>query len=259
MARELKACRICGAERTSLDVGPGSRLRCWPCRLASVQEQLQKAEKAAPLGGVHRDVERQARCVELYREGKTLQEIGDVYGVSRERIRQILARVGVTSKDGGSYARSLTKKEAKEQRRQANRDGRALLYYGCNYNELLRLNDGVPVRIGQSKAGRFRNQKNCARNRNIRWMLTFPQWLSIWEESGKWSERGKGRDGYCMARVGDKGAYRVGNVYITTCADNVVDYQAELKRRGVVCDDGYRRLPERAARIAKSAEVSAHT
>lgn len=250
MAATLKPCRICGAERTSMDVAPGAGIRCWSCRVAKATEQIRNPKCS---GRTPRDMEREAHCIDLYRSGKTLQEIGDVYGVSRERIRQILARAGVTRSEGGTHVRSLKSKEAAEQRRKQARDGRSLLYYGCSYDELLRLNDGVPVRLGESKAGRFRTQKNNAKLRNIRWMLTFPQWLAIWEESGKWEERGTGRHGYCMARIGDTGAYRVGNVYITTCADNVVHYQSELKRRGVVCDDGYRRLPERAARIAKEA------
>lgn len=59
-------------------------------------------------------------------------------------------------------------------------------------------------------------------------------------------QRGLGRERYCMARFGDVGPYSTGNVYITSCADNVRDYQAELKERGVLCADGYFRLPEKS-------------
>lgn len=39
---------------------------------------------------------RAARMVELRAEGNTLQQIGDRYGLTRERVRQILAGQGVT-------------------------------------------------------------------------------------------------------------------------------------------------------------------
>src|SRR2546421_12992073 len=48
------------------------------------------APRMAPLADTTR--ERNERIVELYRSGVTLQEIGDRFGVTRERIRQIVAR-----------------------------------------------------------------------------------------------------------------------------------------------------------------------
>ena len=46
-------------------------------------------------------------------------------------------------------------------------------------------------------------------------MLTYEEWVSIWEQSGKLQLRGKGRGLYCMARYGDKGPYSLENVFIT--------------------------------------------
>ena len=51
---------------------------------------------------------RDAEWVFLYRDGKTLQEIGDKYGFSREYVRQQLAKLGLTSIDGGLGMRSLS-------------------------------------------------------------------------------------------------------------------------------------------------------
>lgn len=43
---------------------------------------------------------------EQYKSGETLQQIGDEYGISRERVRQILAKHGVKRSQGGQ-ARAL--------------------------------------------------------------------------------------------------------------------------------------------------------
>lgn len=43
------------------------------------------------------------KMVELRQEGQTLQQIGDRYGVTRERIRQLLAQEGVTGTPWTGY------------------------------------------------------------------------------------------------------------------------------------------------------------
>lgn len=56
--------------------------------------------------------------------------------------------------------------------------------------------------------------------RGILFKLTFEEWLQIWLESGHLRERGTGGDKYVMARNGDQGPYKVGNVRIVTCSQN---------------------------------------
>ncbi len=45
----------------------------------------------------------------------------------------------------------------------------------------------------------------------------------VWNESGKLQFRGRGKKMFCMARVGDSGAYKKGNVYICTNFQNWKD------------------------------------
>lgn len=54
-------------------------------------------------------------------------------------------------------------------------------------------------------------------------LLTLDQWKQIWFASGKWDQRGRGADKYCMCRIGDAGAYEMGNVFIELGAKNVSD------------------------------------
>lgn len=197
-----------------------------------------------------RNKERQEEAVSLYRSGHTLQQIGDKYGLTRERIRQILVAAGVSWTDGGQHvlhkARTTLRRNAVMSRRNRN----AISIYGCTYEQVIRCNDGQASRKKGSLADRYVTQKNSAiHTRGISWEITFPEWVQVWKESGKIDERGLWANGYCMARKGDVGPYSIDNVYITTVAANAADYQAELKIRGVVCPDGYRRLPERAEKL----------
>jgi len=65
-----------------------------------------------------------------------------------------------------------------------------------------------PLRIPKQA---FQVQRSSAKWRDIEWFLTFEEWWDIWEKSGKWTERGRGINQYCMARF---------NVRITTVGGN---------------------------------------
>jgi len=66
---------------------------------------------------------------------------------------------------------------------------------------------------------KYYNHKSSARQRGIKFNLTYDQWLNIWLISGKIKQRGF----YCMSRIKDKGAYEIGNVFIQTNAQNSLD------------------------------------
>lgn len=252
--RPLKPCRKCGGERLPTDVVPGARFRCWVCRVEDAFAVIASPPAPAPPKqdrrlGPKRNKEREVRVVQLYTTGHTLQQIGTVYGITRERVRQILKKAGFAGSDGGVAKRKQKRLEAKAQARLLRDEAKAQAAFGCGFDELLKHNDGKRGWTKGSKSRAFIQQRRAAQHRGIEWLMAFPEWCRVWDESGHWNERGRTANGYVMARRQDFGPYAAWNVYITTLAQNVVDYQAELKRRGVECPDGYRRLPERAAQL----------
>jgi hypothetical protein len=76
------------------------------------------------------------------------------------------------------------------------------------------------LRQGAAIRRAYKDQKASAKTRGIPFLLTFDEWWQIWRDSGHWHERGGRRGQCCMARYGDHGAYRVGNVKITMREDN---------------------------------------
>lgn len=72
--------------------------------------------------------------------------------------------------------------------------------------------------------------QRAARQRGIPFLLTFEEWLAIWQASGKWEERGRRKGQYVMARTGDVGPYAADNVRICTVGENVSE--AMNTRRG---------------------------
>lgn len=149
-----------------------------------------------------------------YRSGYTLAQLGARHGVTRERIRQILAERDISGADGGQ--RVCTERRRAE--RAAKRDVRYLAKRGMRFAEY-RAMIGRADRPLQA----YRYQERTARYRNIGWEFNFGSWWKVWQDSGKWAERGRGR-GYCMSRINDEGPYAPWNVRICTGVENVKEY-----------------------------------
>jgi len=83
-----------------------------------------------------------------------------------------------------------------------------------------------------SMIGRYVAHRANAQARSIPFLLTFEQWSAIWNESGKWEQRGNRRGQYCMARPGDQGAYEIGNVVICLNEDNRAERNRNYSLKG---------------------------
>lgn len=70
------------------------------------------------------------------------------------------------------------------------------------------------------------HQRNAVK-RDISFELTFEEWYSVWINSGKWEERGRGKGKYVMCRKNDIGPYAINNVYI-----DLGEINSSLARKG---------------------------
>ena len=166
---------------------------------------------------------RERQMEALYRSGRTLNEIGEQFGVTRERVRQLLKKYfEITATDGGQHVLMAEKRRKFE----AARNARALKRWGCSWDDYAKL------KALKKPLYAFNNQKRTAGTRGIGWELTLWQWWSIWQKSGHWHERGRGQ-GYAMCRLNDVGPYAVDNVYIATCAENIKDYWVNRRAQSV--------------------------
>lgn len=177
--------------------------------------------------------ERDKNVIAAFKSGVTLQKIGDSYGISREYVRVLLKRFGLTRKDGGS---GLVGKKNREKRAHGV-NVRCLSRTGMPHDEYKKY-----TLSGASRA--YAYQKRSAQYRALAFDFSFSDWWRIWEESGKWDQRGRGANNYCMARISDAGGYVAGNVYITTNAENGREYQRTKKEPTQRVDVGvYKALP----------------
>jgi len=169
-------------------------------------------------------LDRDKEFIALYKDGKTLEDIGKLYGITRERVRQRLAKHGITKDEGGSTIkqfkmipdRLLKRKEAQEKLEQKH-----FAKWGCS-REFIDSISNLPRSHSKHPLRLYGSQQSNANTRGVGWNISFPDWWKIWQDSGKWELRGRGK-GYCMARLGDSGPYEVGNVEIITIGQNFSD------------------------------------
>lgn len=165
----------------------------------------------------------------MYQQGVTLEMIGKQYGITRERARQYISSLGYSAKDGGKCKQAEGKRESRKRKIDANLTAR----YELDADVVRQLrSDGV--------IGAYKKQEANSKIRGIVWSLTFAQWFSIWQASGKLHLRGRGRGKYVMSRVRDDGAYELGNVHIQLADENsreaVDKWRGKAKQnRGVFC------------------------
>ncbi len=134
--------------------------------------------------------------------GFTYKEISRRFKCSRQLVQQV------------APFRSTSFREKKIERK-----------YGCSkaqYDELLAIGKKI---IAQGHPGSRRpieawlSQKRSAASRGIEWLIGAWDWWMVWQASGKWEFRGRGR-GYMMCRFGDSGPYSLDNIYIASGSHN---------------------------------------
>lgn len=176
------------------------------------------------------NAERNARMASMYRQGLTLEKIGQEFGVTRERVRQLIRKQGVKRVEG-EQAKSARAKAASIQ---SKRDAHYLNRHGLTFEQYkeARATGLLPA---------YRYQENAAKSRGVVWSLTLAQWLEIWRTSGKLDQRGRGKGKYLMSRIKDSGGYEIGNVHIQLATENSREAVKQWRdkpakeHRGVFC------------------------
>jgi hypothetical protein len=177
-----------------------------------------------------RNIQREANMCELYADGSTLDEIGALYGITRERVRQLVGRHGFNGKHGGKRIRGAKRKAEREEQSAAARDARCAAMFGCDYATVVALNEGLTPWNKGALSKKYSMQRRNAIRRSIPWQFNYPEWHQVWVDSGHLSERGRG-DGYVMGRNNDDGPYVFWNVHICTSSENIKEGYVFRARR----------------------------
>ena len=167
----------------------------------------------------------------MYRDGRTLQEIGDAFGVTRERVRQLIRPLGVMRTDGGIHITAIANQRRRNARLSESRDARSMATYGCGYAETKRLNYGMDFAdIGSPAFAYTRDRINHTR-RDKTFELTFPQWSALFEAAGGVFNRGRFADGLVLSLRDKRGNFVMGNVRVITLSENTRETRLQEMQR----------------------------
>jgi hypothetical protein len=167
----------------------------------------------------------------MYREGRTLQEIGDRFGITRERVRQLIRPLGVTRADGGIHIAAVENQRRREVRASASREARSMSTYGCSYAEAKRLNYGMAFSdVGSPAFAYMRDRCNHTR-RGKTFELTFPQWSDLFEAAGGVFNRGRFAEGLVLSLRDKRGNFVMGNVRVITLSENTRETRLQERQR----------------------------
>ncbi len=143
---------------------------------------------------------RKEQMIKLYRSGKTLEQIGNQYGITKERVRQII-RNSISAKEGGKTVSSIkSNKEKKDKKLNAE-----IQKFGCSYAEKQLIPSKFRVAF-TCKLKLWKATTTCS--------ITIKEWYDLWLESGHIHQRGKGKGTYVMIRIDKTKPYQIDNMHI---------------------------------------------
>jgi hypothetical protein len=212
----------------------GVELGITKSRVCQILKELGAAARVggSRVGNYNRSVttDRHAAMVGMYKSGATLAEVGGQFGITRERVRQIIKVLGIDKADGGAIMRALkntTNKVDAIRVKNEHQEKRIRAKWGMSLDDYkAHVGEHGSCANAASPMGKYMQHRQNARRRGVAWDFTFAEWWRVWQESGKWDQRGRGigYHGYVMARWGDADTpYSIGTVYICTQSQNAKD------------------------------------
>lgn len=164
--------------------------------------------------------ERNSLIIVAFLAGEAMPAIAKSYGMTRQGVQQVLKKNGYASKDGGASVRAAARIKKLKVDKLEKKDAYCGEKWGCSLAQWQLLRSMHPD-FNLTPIARFIQHRSNVMKKKIEWSLTLWEWWRVWNESGKYPERGRGKDNYCMARVNDAGVYAVNNVEIRKVIDNM--------------------------------------
>lgn len=153
---------------------------------------------------------RDTELAEKFKAGTLAIELAAFYGLSRQRVIQIVTKEGVSREDGGFSLRCKQAILAKNQTRAT----KLSPAYGITYAEL----EPIPeaARLAYSA------QRRAVVCLKMTWLFTLGTWWAVWVKSGVFAERGTKKGQYRMERKPSRPEWSPASVAIQQLGASVI-------------------------------------
>lgn len=138
---------------------------------------------------------------EFVNNHRSMTDIGNLLGISKQRVQQILSKHNLNSSHGGAREKAKIKRKSESLRIQKQRNEKCQRVYGCDYDTAMQLNGNKPFDTSGSPTRRYKTYKANNQRKGLIFNLSFPEWYAIWIRSGKYNDMGVGKGKYCMVKI----------------------------------------------------------
>lgn len=90
-----------------------------------------------------------------------------------------------------------------------------------NYNKMSRFTREPDDEISDELKAAYTKFKIQRRLCSEVWELSFTDWLDLWLKSGKWSQRGRKKGQYVLARINKNRTFNIENIHIVKQIENM--------------------------------------
>lgn len=179
---------------------------------------------------------RNAQLIEQYLGGNiSLRELGRQHGISGERVRNVLAAAGVSSKRI-RQARKKVQAQQQAERQCQQRYGVSIdLFHKVRDLDAALQREGVSLTILRCYE---RDKRRAARERIV-WNLDLEQYEWIWQDFGQWDRGTVAKPQYQLGRLDESGPYDYSNSVLDTAPDK--PHRVVQKRKYLGLPQGVRR------------------
>ncbi len=163
---------------------------------------------------------RNTDIINSYIQGIPMTELAEKYGLTRQGVQLILKSQGLNAKQGGASIRAKNKKIESQNKKQITREDNCLNKWGCTLEQWESLRK-KHANFHLTPIARYIQHRSNIKRANLIWQITLWEWWTVWEKSGHYNDRGRGKNKYCMTRIKENGSYTKENVVITTISENL--------------------------------------
>lgn len=181
-----------------------------------------------------------------YQRGEMLGDIGSRYGITRERVRQILVKQGIRGKDGGAYKQGLSRSAIREKAAIQARENYSLAIYGMGCKET----SDLSAELGSKKTfivNAYRQLRDNSNRQKIPWSLTLKEFFYATKD------KPYGLGNYVLRRIDQSKGYEPENIIYISHSDN-----SKLSKRQQQIFDLYNQ-GEKPCEIAKKFGIKSST
>jgi predicted DNA-binding protein YlxM (UPF0122 family) len=156
---------------------------------------------------------RDQRIVNMFTAGKTMAEIAAAVNLTRQAVQQILKKEEIEVSKGGSALRSQINKSQRDKEQKKQEMQKCHAKWGCYPHDLCSLRT-MSTDVKKTPIARYIQHRSNVLRDGIEWELSLWDWWTLWSASGRYHQRGRGKNKYYMARKNPTVGYTVENVII---------------------------------------------